>query len=411
MSDVRRGPATGYRAEVARVSGRAARHPGRPAAIARQTTRPALTLLPAFSAALVPTLLFRGDFRFTGRFHGIAAAAGIELAAVGLAFWASAVFSLIMALRRGRLATRGAFGLCRHPTYAWWVWSVVPSCALLLDSWLFFPLALYSLVAARILAKREDDALWEHFGREFAGYEVRVRLLLPFPRIRPIRFRRLWKAAVSCAALGLFICAVYFAGVRPAMLRLGVSRAEAVEAMPGDRSITRHRSGYTQAAVIRAPAEEVWKWLVQVGYKRAGWYNFDAINRLASPSYFIDGNSSSTRIHPELQDLKLGDTIFLVPALGMTVAQLQPARVLVLVGDPTNPDAQSNACWAYRLDPLGADACRVVVRFRSTYPDGFLWALVNMMVNEIGGAMIQQPAMLAGLRWRAEKAFHAQRTN
>jgi protein-S-isoprenylcysteine O-methyltransferase Ste14 len=389
------------------VGDNAAARPDGAATITRQTTRPALTLLPAFFAALVPSLLFQGDFRFTGRLDGVAVAAGIELAAVGLAFWAGAVFALIMALRRGRLATRGAFGLCRHPTYAWWVWSVVPSCALIMDSWLFLPLALYSYVATRILAKREDDALWEHFGREFAAYEVKVRLLFPLPRLRPIRFRRLWKAAVSCAALGLFMCAAYFAFVRPVILRMGLSRAEAAEAMPGDRYITRHRSGYTQAAVIRAPAEEVWKWLVQVGYKRAGWYNIDAINRLASPSYFIDGNSSSTRIHPELQDLKLGDTIFLVPALGMTVAQLQPARDLVLVGDPSNPDAQSNACWAYRLDPLGANASRLVVRFRSTYPDGVVWVVVNMMINEIGGAMIQQPAMLAGIRWRAEKSFHA----
>jgi protein-S-isoprenylcysteine O-methyltransferase Ste14 len=370
-------------------------------------TRPALALLPAFCAALVPSLLFPGAFLFTGRFHGAAAAAGIELAAAGFAFWAAAVFTLIVALRRGRLATRGAFGLCRHPTYAWWVWSVVPACALIMDSWLFLPLALYSYVVARIIAKREDDDLWEHFGREFAGYEVRVRLLFPLPRLRPIRFRRLWKAAVSCAALGLFVLAVYVLAVRPVILRLGVSRAEASEAMPGDRYIARPRSGYTQAAVIRAPAEEVWKWLVQVGYRRAGWYNFDAINRLASTEYFVDGNGSSTRIHPELQDLKLGDTIFLVPALGMTVSQLQPARVLVLVGDPSNADARSNACWSYSLDPLGPDACRVVVRFRSTYPDGVVGVLVNWLVNEIGGAMLQQPAMLAGIRWRAEKAFHA----
>jgi len=352
-------------------------------------TRPALGLLPGFCAALVPSLLFPGAFSYTGRFHGAAAAAGIELAAAGFTFWAAAVFTLIVALRRGRLATRGAFGLCRHPTYAWWVWSVVPSCALLLDSWLFLPLALYSYIVARILAKKEDDALWEHFGREFAGYEVRVRLLFPLPHIRPIRFRRLLKAALSCAVMGVFAVAVWFAAARPAILRLGVSRAEAIGPMPGDAAVAHPKAGYTQAAVIGAPAEEVWKWLVQAGYK----------------------SGSSTRIHPELQDLKVGDRIFLVPVLGMTVTELQPGRLLVLVGDPANADAQSNACWVYRLDPRGADSCRVVVRFRTAYPPGFVWMLVNWIVNEAGGAMLQQPAMLAGIRWRAEKAFHARKAD
>lgn len=59
-----------------------------------------------------------------------------------------------------------------------------------------------------------------------------------------------------------------------------------------------------QAVQIDAPADEVWKWLVQVGYKWAGWYNIVAINRLAANNYFIDGKGASWRIVPELQDLQ-----------------------------------------------------------------------------------------------------------
>ena len=116
--------------------------------------------------------------------------------------------------------------------------------------------------------------------------------------------------------------------------------------MQGDEAVLRPRYRYTQAVTIRAPAEEVWEWLVQVGYRRAGWYNIDAVNRLAAPDYFIDGRGSSTRIHPELQDLKVGDSIFLVPALGMQVTALEPGRLLVLVGDPAHPESENN----YRLD-------------------------------------------------------------
>ena len=40
-----------------------------------RATRPALVPLSAFCAALVPSFLFPDQFRFTGRSHGLAAAA------------------------------------------------------------------------------------------------------------------------------------------------------------------------------------------------------------------------------------------------------------------------------------------------------------------------------------------------
>lgn len=103
-----------------------------------------------------------------------------------------------------------------------------------------------------------------------------------------------------------------------------------------------------------------------------GWYNIDAINRLAAPDCFINGRGSSTRIHHELQGLAVGDSIFPVPVLGMQATRLEPARLLV-------------------------------VRFRSASPDDFVSVLAWGLVNNVGGAMLQQPAVLAGLRRRAER--------
>lgn len=364
----------------------------------------ALVVLPVFVAALLLTLLLPGRFRFAGRYWGVGVAVGIELAAAGLLFWASAAYHLVRAWKRGRLATRGAYGLCRHPVHGWWIWSVLPSLALLLDSWLLLVVALFFWIAARRLQEREEQDLAERFGREYCAYEVRRHATLPVPLLRPIRFRRYLKAACGLALLGVFALGVYFAAVRLVMPRLGATRAELSAAMPGDEAVRKPRFTHTQAVTIRAPAEEVWRWLVQVGYRRAGWYNVDAINRLAAPDYFIDGRGSSTRIHPELQDLAVGDTIFLVPVLGMSVTALEPARLLVLVGDPAHPDAESNSSWSYLIEPRGEDSCRLVVRFRAAYPGDFVSVLAWGIINEIGSAMLQQPAMLAGLRWRAERS-------
>ena len=371
--------------------------------------RIALAGAPPLLAALVLTLVFPGSFGFTGRFVGVAMAAGIELGALGLAFMVSAAVSCTAARRTGRLATRWSYGVSRHPMFAWWIWSVLPSLALVLNSWLFIAAAIATYFTSRTEAKAEDDGLWDRFGRPFAIYEVQVRFSLPVPRLRPFIFRRYLKAAGVLAVLAVLALGVELAVVRPVILSLGATRAEVLSEMPGDRFVTKPRTAYTQAVDINAPAAEVWKWLVQVGYQRAGWYNVDAINRLAADDYFIDGKGSSTRIHPELQNLGVGDTIFLVPKLvSLRVVGLVPARLLSLAGDPEHPDAQSNASWTYVIAPRGPDRCRLIVRFRSRFPDGFVSVLANGIINQFGGAMLQQPAMLRGLKWRAERSASAQ---
>ena len=245
--------------------------------------RLALTLLPALAAALALTLLLPGAFGFSGKLRGLAVLAGVELAAAGLLLWGSAAFELIRAWKRGRLAARGAYGLCRHPIFGWWIWSVLPALALLLDSWLLLLTAVLFWALSRPLARSEERELTARFGEEYRRYRERTRSTLPLPLLRPLTLRRCGRAAAGLALLGAFALAVYFAAARPLLLRLGATRAEAAAALPGDEHVSRPRNLYTQAVTIGAPAEEVWKWLVQVGWRRAGWYNLDAINRLADP--------------------------------------------------------------------------------------------------------------------------------
>jgi hypothetical protein len=40
----------------------------------------------------------------------------------------------------------------------------------------------------------------------------------------------------------------------------------------------------TRAITIAAPPEQVWPWLVQLGYGRAGWYSYDWIDNDNLPS-------------------------------------------------------------------------------------------------------------------------------
>ena len=88
-------------------------------------------------------------------------------------------------------------------------------------------------------------------------------------------------------AVGLGVVAVavaaYWRGVKPWHMRWGATDAEVVQSMPGDELIP----GAGQAAraiTIEAPPMEVWPWLVQLGYGKAGWYSYDWIANDFQPS-------------------------------------------------------------------------------------------------------------------------------
>jgi protein-S-isoprenylcysteine O-methyltransferase Ste14 len=364
--------------------------------------RLAASLLPAFAAALGASLLWPGNFAFAGKAYGIAYAAGIVLAAVGLLFQVSAGFELIRAYRAEKLAVRGAFGLCRNPISAWWIFSVIPAAALLLNSWLFFPVAILFRILSGGMARDEEKELSQRFGEEYREYRDRVRAFFPLPRFRPVTMKRYASALPSLLFVGLVAAGAFLFVARPLMLRLGATHAEVSKTMPGDGYVDFNAFRYTQAIDIDAPPEVLWRWLIQVGYKRGGWYNVDAINRLAGPDYFDGRSGSAQRIYAEYQDLAEGDQIRLAPPIGMTVVVLDAHRTMVLVGDPSKRGGD-NVAWTFEIHPRGSEASRLVTRFRSPVSSGFTSCLVNLMVNEIGGATIQQPAMLWGIKTLAEK--------
>ena len=362
----------------------------------------ALVVLPLFMASIAAELLFPRSLSFLGKFNGVGMAVGIELFAVGLLFWASAAYRLVTALRTGTLATKGAYSLCRHPIFTWWIFFILPSCALVLDSWPFALLAVIVFILGKKGAKKEEQAVTERFGSAYASYAVKTNQLVPLPRCKPASFGRYAKIGAVCIALGVFALAILIVAVKPVALGLGATKVEKSRSYASDSVIPTPRQAFTQAIAIQATAEKVWPWLVQLGYRRAGWYNVDAINGLAGKDYFYEGGKSALRIIPELQTLALGDIISLAPGADMKVMSLERDKLLFMAGDPEGK-SETNAAWTFELVPLGPDSCRLISRFSTVFPGGFSAEVLNGFVNLVGGAIIQQPAMLHGLRWRAEQ--------
>ena len=97
--------------------------------------------------------------------------------------------------------------------------------------------------------------------------------------------------------------------------------------MPGDALIANPTEMSMQAVTVNAPPEDIWPWLVQIGYQRGGLYSYDWLDRLFG---FLD-RPSTTRILPEFQQLAVGDKIPWGPAgTELTVGVLEPQGTLAL---------------------------------------------------------------------------------
>lgn len=61
-----------------------------------------------------------------------------------------------------------------------------------------------------------------------------------------------------------------------------MSDAEAYGPLPGDGVIARPMFEYNRDITVSAPPADVWPWIVQTGYRRAGWYAPEALDRRAN---------------------------------------------------------------------------------------------------------------------------------
>jgi hypothetical protein len=189
---------------------------------------------------------------------------------------------------------------------------------------------------------------------------------------------------LAVGALGTLTgLAAYRRWIQPWQRRWGATDEEVRRAMPGDDLIP-NAASTTRAITIAVPAEQVWPWLVQLGYGRAGWYSYDGIDN--------DGQPSADRIIPELQQLQVGDQILMLPEMGPRVRELKPNRYLV-AGN------QEAGVWCLALYPT-ASGCRLVSRWRVSWsltPATAFWILLSDP-----GAFIMERKMLKGIRSRAE---------
>ena len=99
--------------------------------------------------------------------------------------------------------------------------------------------------------------------------------------------------------------------------------------MPGDELDPTPGFLATRAITIQATPEQIWPWLMQMGFGRAGLYGFDLFENVGSPG----GTRSAERILPQWQDFKVGDPVPISPVATMKFYAIQPQQYIVWSGD------------------------------------------------------------------------------
>jgi hypothetical protein len=174
-------------------------------------------------------------------------------------------------------------------------------------------------------------------------------------------------------------------------LRWGATSDEVRAPMPGDGLVPRASFNATRAITIDAPPELVWPWIVQMGYRRAGFYTYALLDNA--------GYDSADRILEEHQPLKVGDWMPMAKTVNETTAfkvkAFQPNEWLLW----EKPDST----WAWKLIRLDGGRTRLISRLKQRYP----WehpgsAILSLVLLEFGDFPMMR-RVLNGIKARAER--------
>jgi hypothetical protein len=185
----------------------------------------------------------------------------------------------------------------------------------------------------------------------------------------------------------------------------GSSQAERTGRLPGDEVIPSPEVQTDHAVTIDAAPADVWPWLVQMGWGRAGWYTARWVDLALFPA---NGPSAETVIEA-FQHRSVGDFVPDGPpetGCGFDVLQLVPQRCLVLRSSSHLPAgwrdrATLDWTWSFVLAPLDGGR-RTRFHFRSRWVTQPWWLTAGGWLAIVPADFVMARDMLHGVKRRAE---------
>lgn len=164
------------------------------------------------------------------------------------------------------------------------------------------------------------------------------------------------KKVLAVVALIGLLSAAYLLLIRSYQLRWGATDAEVRRPMPGDELSLHPTFLATRAITIEGTPADIWPWLVQMGYGRAGFYGYDILENLGSRR----GLRSADTITDELQRIAVGDPLPLSAVASLRVQAISPNDYLVWSGQT----GEYPGAFTWALYPVDARHTRLVSRIQ-----------------------------------------------
>ena len=195
-------------------------------------------------------------------------------------------------------------------------------------------------------------------------------------------------ATILVTVVILILFMLYFFVFRPAYLRWGATNEEVNTKMSGDEIVKTVHFNATRAISINSTPENIWKWIIQIGSKRAGWYSIDWIDN--------GGVESSNEILPEFQKIETGYFVPFTPDQknGMWVKEFKEPEYILWV------DKEGNATWLWQLKKISESETRLVTRLRTKYKFLSIW-VIYYIIYDFGDIIMMRKCM-KGIKERAE---------
>jgi hypothetical protein len=179
----------------------------------------------------------------------------------------------------------------------------------------------------------------------------------------------------------------------PWMDRWGATNEEIAANYAGDELVPAPASFVNRAVTIQATPEQIYPWLVQLGAERGGFYSYTWFETYVLRCLLVNAD----RIHPEWQDLKVGDKVAMCPDQPVpppyTVA-LMDANKTIVMGHQEN--GKWVDIWQFVIRPQTDGSSRLILRSRTMAVGGF-WDVIHP------GIFIMERGMLLGIKARAEQ--------
>ena len=174
-------------------------------------------------------------------------------------------------------------------------------------------------------------------------------------------------------------------------LRWGATDQEVGGRMPGDRIVPEASFNATRAITIDAPPEAVWPWIVQMGYRRAGFYTYALLDNA--------GYESSENILEEYQTPQVGDWMPMARKVNETTA----FKVRAFQTNDWLLWEKPDSTWAWKLVPLDGGSTRLITRLKQRYAwESPGMAMLSLVLLEFGDFPMMR-RVLKGIKARAER--------